>query len=295
MGCFLHITESDMDQIKSGSSGGLSGGNVQDFNRHIRGLAPDINHNLAEMFRNTDVINSQVVLALSSPLLDNRPEVINSIIRDTNEVIKAVDRVPEGLFQRDKMEGVYKRLAGNNNAYKGARYELGVAAEAIRNNSVLQKAGIFFSPGDQIKFGEKYPTNTTQTVATGRGQVFFSFGARRSSVEADILITNKGWMGIEPDTRVAIDTKWRGARPIGLDASRQPTLIEPGRPQRLLEDQLKGVLIAIEQQKVDRFVLVTNTEFTESVHEYVKKLNADLAKHTFPNDPIRLVEHMSID
>lgn len=290
MGCFLHITEGDMAQISTALSAPKATDVFQNFNKVFTALNELEKIELNKLLHDRSISKAKLIAAISNSVSHNRSEFAKSIIRDTNEVLKATGK-PDGLLDRSINKSVYDRLASNKNEFNGARFELKVAADVIRGNSQLQKAGIFFSPADKMSFGTKVATNVTQYARPQHsGQTFFSFAARRSQVEADVLIVNKGLLG-EPIQRVAIDSKWRSTGTVGLDASRPSTLLQSGRQSRDLQDQLRAVVVAIEQDKIDRFVFVTNQKFTGPVHEYVKTLNSDLDEKGQGENPIVLVEH----
>lgn len=291
MGCFLHITESDREQISSALSAPKAVDVFRNFNQVFKSLNELERDELNKLLHDRDVSRGKLVAALSNAVSEDRAEVAKSIIRDTNEVLEAVGKA-DGLLDRDVNKSVYDRLASNKNEFNGARFELKVAADVIRGNSQLQKAGVFFSPNDKVSFGRKIPTNTTQYAKpTQGGQTFFSFAARRSHVEADVLVENKNILG-EVTQRIAIDSKWRSRGSVGLDAARPSTLFELGRQPQKLQDELRAVVVAIEQDKFDRFVVVTNQKFGGPVHEYVERLNDDLAGKGHGKDAIVLVEHL---
>jgi hypothetical protein len=291
MGCFLHITENDREQISASLSAPKAVEIFSNFNQVFKSLNELERNELNKLLHDRSVSRGKLVAALSNAVSEDRAEVAKSIIRDTNEVLKAVGK-PDGLLDRDVNKSVYDRLASNKNEFNGARFELKVAADVIRGNSQLQKAGVFFSPMDKVSFGKKIPTNTTQFAKpTHGGQTFFSFAARRSQIEADVLVENKNMFGIVTQ-RIAIDSKWRSHGNVALDASRPSTLFEPGRQPQKLEDELRAVVVAIEQKKLDRFVVVTNRKFGGPVHEYVGRLNDHLADKGQGEDSIVLVEHL---
>jgi hypothetical protein len=219
------------------------------------------------------------------------PAVAAAAVKDLHTLVRLKGSALDGLLHRAKGESVVDRLAaGALNHVKGALLELNVGAELVRGNRQLSAVGIVLSPGDELRFGEKRKTDDSRIAGPDKGQSFMSFGVRRETIEADVVIVKKHLTTTEC---IGIDPKFRTNRKLNLDGFKPGNLQKKGRATKEegLEDQLRGVMVAIERQDFSTFVLLTTTEFAADVHEAVELMNSSLAERGYANDPIKLVEH----
>lgn len=290
MGCNLYVSEKDLADMRASRSKGTPP-SLDAFQSVMRELGRDGRDLADRVLEDPRMGRPELARTVFNVVQELNGAAAACVMRDLDTALTLDQSNLYGLLERQDSAPVLTRLAsGPENHVKGALMELNVGAALIRGNRQLAGAGLHYSPADKLGFGQRATTNTSVLAGPNRGQQFFSFGQRRRTIEADIVVENRA---LTTTKRVGIDTKFRTHRSLNLGGWRPGNLAEKGRPRDPsgLEDQLLGVMVAVERGEFDKFALVTNTEFRPDVHRAVQMMNEQLAERGKPDDPIRLVEH----
>ena len=246
---------------------GISEGTVDTFTNRYQNFEPRDQAVLTGLLsargdRQADIIAGLGNVFLNDDMAQKLPSALDQLMK--------YDRGITGLFDAAR-KGASPWISNLKNTGSGKAD--GIAYEVLASAQMIHHPpkGLFICPNDNLDFGPKM-----QASYGGRGDLNVSDGAvsevfsqpYRGTVEADLLITRSPWDG---GGEIAVDFK-HATGTAGIDT-----------------EQLKGVAVALKTGEVTEWHFVSNTSFSNTVKEHVRKINEDLK--TSNNPTIQLHEN----
>jgi len=293
VGCILFMTPTDIAQT-GGSLVGSGRSGLETFQTAMEGLGPDGRARLHQALEHSEVDRRQLGSLVSNVHTVVSPERVDRVCRDL-DILRREKPSALGKVFTESDSGSKQTIAARLNKnprseVNGAAYELRVAAGLCEGESKLLDAGLHLGPTDTLSLGRKLKANIgAVTLAPGEPEAHLSYGAKRNTVEADLLIERD--KGLGHTERIGVDTKFRSNDKVRFwGKERKPTDGE-GFDDGGFGDQLYAISKVIEQGRLDGFVLVTTTTCHDSVHEFVAGANAHLVGCGKQANAIKIVEH----